>query len=193
MRNKTCRLSVIGTRPTRDSAVSADIRRELIQLLPRLRSFARSLAGAADQADDLVQASLEKALRNLASFTPGTRLDSWMFRIIRNTWTDTLRARRITVGNDAQAMEDLVGEDGRTTTEARLHLAEVRRAMDDLPEEQRIVLMLVCVEGMRYREVAQALDIPMGTVMSRLSRARLTLVEKLKSDPVGTVAPGSER
>lgn len=171
----------------------ADIRQELIQLLPRLRNFARSLAGAADQADDLVQASLEKALRNLAGFTPGTRLDSWMFRIIRNTWIDTLRARRETVSQDSEGMEDLVGEDGRRTAEARLHLAEVRRAMDDLPEEQRIVLMLVCVEGMRYREVAEALDIPDGTVMSRLSRARLALAEKLQPKSHRDMEPGSPR
>lgn len=173
--------------------MSADTRQELIQLLPRLRRFARSLAGAADQADDLVQASLEKALRNLAGFTPGTRLDSWMFRIIRNTWIDTLRARRDTVNQDAKTMEAVVGEDGRTTTEARLHLAEVRRAMDDLPEEQRVVLMLVCVEGMRYREVAEALDIPDGTVMSRLSRARLALADKLQPKSQGDMEPGSQR
>lgn len=179
--------------PEKDSAVSADIRQELIQLLPRLRRFARSLTGAADQADDLVQVSLEKALRNLSGFTPGTRLESWMFRIIRNSWIDTLRARRDTVAYDAEAMEAVVGEDGRRTTEARLHLAEVRRAMDALPEEQRIVLMLVCVEGMRYREVAEALDIPDGTVMSRLSRARLALAEKLKPKPIRDVEPGIQR
>jgi RNA polymerase sigma-70 factor, ECF subfamily len=160
--------------------VSSDPRTELIQLLPRLRRFARSLAGAADQADDLVQASIEKALRNLDSFASGTRMDAWMFRIIRNTWIDTIRARRDTVAYDADAADLLPGEDGRTTTEARLHLAEVRRAMASLPDDQRAVLMLVCVEGLRYREVAQVLDIPDGTVMSRLSRARLALAEKLK-------------
>jgi RNA polymerase sigma-70 factor (ECF subfamily) len=182
--------------------VSADIRTELIQLLPRLRSFARSLTGAADQADDLVQTAIEKALRNLGSFTTGTRLDAWMFRILRNAWMfrilrnawiDTLRARRATVEFDAEAADTLAGEDGRTTSEARLHLAQVRRAMADLPEEQRSVLILVCVEGMRYREVAAALDIPEGTVMSRLSRARLALAEKLKDKPLGAQQKGYPR
>ena len=170
-----------------------DIRTELIQLLPRLRSFARSLTGAADQADDLVQTGIEKALRNLDSYTPGTRLDAWMFRILRNAWIDTIRARRETVEFDAEAAETLAGEDGRTTTEARLRLTEVRRAMAGLPDDQRSVLMLVCVEGMRYREVAAALDIPEGTVMSRLSRARLALAERLKDKPLGAQQQGIRR
>ena len=161
-----------------------DLRHDLIALLPRLRRFARGLAGAADQADDLVQASVEKALRNLDGFTTGTRMDAWMFRIIRNTWIDTVRARRDTVDYDTEAADTVLGSDGRRTTEARLHLAEVRRAMASLPEDQRAVLMLVCVEGLRYREVAEVLDIPEGTVMSRLSRARLALADKLQDKPL---------
>lgn len=180
-----------GNRKT--NPVTDLLRAELIQLLPRLRSFARSLTGAADQADDLVQTGIEKALRNLDSYTPGTRLDAWMFRILRNAWIDTVRARRNTAEYDVDLAEAVAGEDGRATTEARLHLAEVRRAMDQLPEEQRSVLMLVCVEGMRYREVAQALDIPQGTVMSRLSRARLALAERLKDRPVGAQQQGFNR
>jgi RNA polymerase sigma-70 factor (ECF subfamily) len=173
--------------------LTEDIRTELIQLLPRLRSFARSLTGAVDQADDLVQTGIEKALRNLDGYTPGTRLDAWMFRILRNAWIDTIRTRRETVEFDAEAADTLAGEDGRTTSEARLHLSEVRRAMAGLPEEQRSVLMLVCVEGMRYREVAAALDIPEGTVMSRLSRARLALAERLKDKPEGAQQQGITR
>lgn len=166
---------------------------ELIELLPRLRSFARSLTGAADQADDLVQTGLEKALRNLDSYSPGTRLDAWMFRILRNAWVDMVRARRDTAELDGQAADSLVGEDGRKTTENRLHLEQVRRAMASLPEEQRSVLMLVCVEGMRYRDVAAALDIPEGTVMSRLSRARLSLAQKLKDKPLAAQQHGTSR
>lgn len=163
--------------------LSEDFRPALIAMLPRLRNFARGLTGAPDQADDLVQASLEKALRNPDGFSPGTRLDAWMFRIIRNTWIDMLRARRHGAIDDPEAAANVMGEDGRATTEARLHLAEVRRAMAGLPEEQRCVLMLVCVEGMRYREVAEALGIPEGTVMSRLSRARRALAERLMDAP----------
>jgi RNA polymerase sigma-70 factor (ECF subfamily) len=161
--------------------LSQDLKDDLIRLLPRLRAFARSLTGAADQADDLLQASVEKGLRGLDGFAPGTRLDSWMFRIIRNTWIDTVRARRPTVPIGDEDADTLAGDDGRRIVEARLHLADVRRAMMALPEEQRIVLMLVCVEGMRYREVAAALDVPEGTVMSRLSRGRLALADLLKA------------
>ena len=163
--------------------MTTDIRAEMITLLPRLRAFARSLTGAADQADDLVQITVEKALRNLESYAPGTRMDSWLFRIMRNAFIDMIRARRDTQPLDDAGADTLMGEDGRTTTESRLHLAEVQRAMAGLPEEQRMVLMLVCVEGMRYREVAQALDIPEGTVMSRLSRARLSLARLLNTIP----------
>lgn len=160
--------------------MTEDIRKELLLLLPRLRAFSRSLTGNVDKADDLLQASLEKGLRGIEGFTPGTRLDSWMFRIIRNTWIDTIRASRDTVALDDDIADALPGQDGRRTVEANLHLADVRRAMMRLPEEQRAVLMLVCVEGMRYREVAAALEIPEGTVMSRLSRARLTLADLLQ-------------
>lgn len=157
------------------------IESEIIDLLPRLRRFARSLTGAQDTADDLVQTGVEKALRRLDSFAPGTRLDHWLFRILRNAWIDTIRARRETGPLDAETSESIPGEDGRRTTEARLALAEVRRAMDALPEDQRVILTLVCIEGLRYREAAEVLDIPEGTVMSRLSRARLALMARLEA------------
>lgn len=158
------------------------MRTEMIQLLPRLRAFGRSLTGAQDQADDLVQQTVEKALRHSASFVPGTRLDSWMFRIMRNSWIDGHRARRPTVAlEDLETTAPLTGEDGRTVTESRIYLAQVRRVMDTLPQDQRSVLMLVCVEGLSYREVAQALGIPEGTVMSRLSRGRLALAAALET------------
>ncbi|HMO09685.1 MAG TPA: RNA polymerase sigma factor [Paracoccaceae bacterium] len=165
------------------------IRAEMIALLPRLRAFARSLTRAQDTADDLVQATCEKALRNLGGFTPGTRLDAWLFRIMRNAWIDTTRARR-----DHTAIDDLgeglepAGEDGRAVVMARLELADVARAVDALPEEQRSVLMLVCVEGMRYREAAEALGIPEGTVMSRLARGRAALVQMLDGNAARSVS-----
>jgi RNA polymerase sigma-70 factor, ECF subfamily len=165
----------------------------MIQLLPRLRSFARGLTGTVDQADDLVQQTVEKGLRNIGSYTPGTRLDSWLFRIMRNSWIDAIRARR-----DSQPLDEgpgltLVAEDGRVTTETRLYLQDVQRAMADLPEDQRSVLMLVCVEGMRYREVAEALEIPEGTVMSRLARARAALAVRLKQGPGAARSKGLGR
>lgn len=160
--------------------MSEAIKTEMIGHLPRLRAFARALTGAPDRADDLVQQTIEKALRGIAGYAPDTRLDSWLFRIMRNFHIDNLRARRPTTPlEDAELTAPLVGEDRRRVTEGRLHLAEVQRAMARLPEEQRVVLMLVCVEGLRYREVAETLGVPEGTVMSRLSRARLALAEVL--------------
>ena len=159
------------------------IRSELVEMLPRLRAFARSLAPSWDQADDLVQITVEKGLANLSGFTPGTRLDSWLFRIMRNAWIDQHRSARPTISiDDADSARTLMGEDGRRVTEARLELTRVERAMDTLPEDQRVVLMLVCVEGLRYREVSEALEIPVGTVMSRLSRARIALAAELGLD-----------
>ena len=159
-----------------------NVRDQIVILLPRLRAFARSLAPSWDQADDLVQLTAEKGLRNIGSFEPGTRLDSWLFRIMRNTWIDQYRSARPMVRLDDDTTGGLMGVDGRRVTEARLDLARVRAAMDRLPQDQREVLMLVCVEGLRYREVAEMLDIPIGTVMSRLARARVALAEDIGLD-----------
>lgn len=171
--------------------MSDTIRSEMIGMLPRLRAFARSLTRAQDTADDLVQVTCEKALRNLSAFVPGTRLDAWLFRIMRNAWIDQARARRETVAiGTGEGEVEIEGEDGRVVAESRLELAAVRRAIDALPEEQRSVMLLVCVEGMRYREAALALDIPEGTVMSRLSRARLALAAALNARPETHIRKG---
>ncbi len=158
-----------------------DIRTQMIDLLPRLRAYARSLSRSADVADDLVQQTCEKALRNLGAFQPGTRLDVWLFRILRNSWIDTVRARRATVALDdlQEAGVELPGEDGRRTVEARLQLSAVERAMATLPQDQQDVLAAVCVAGLGYREAADMLGVPQGTVMSRLSRARQALHQML--------------
>jgi RNA polymerase sigma-70 factor (ECF subfamily) len=167
------------------TATVEDIRDEMIHLLPRLRAFARSLTRAADTADDLVQQTCEKGLRNLGQFQPGTRLDVWLFRIMRNAWIDGHRARRETVALDemVEGGAQIAGEDGRRTVEARLELSAVERAMAQLPQDQQDVLALVCVAGLGYREAAETLGIPQGTVMSRLSRARLALHQALTAPP----------
>lgn len=156
------------------------VRRELLALLPRLRRFARALTRNADQADDLVQTAVERALRNLDGWTPGTRLDSWMFRIMKNSWIDELRSR--TVRDRVFAPEEAgatVGSDGAAAMETHLEAQAVRAAMEDLPEEQRLVVALVLVEGFSYRETAEMLDVPIGTVTSRLARGRLAIETRL--------------
>lgn len=157
--------------------MAADIRQQIILLLPRLRRFARGLTGSAAEADDLVQGSCERALRAIESWQPGTRLDSWLFRILRNLWIDDLRRRRVSVGSDEPF--DPPGEDGRTVTEARIDLGRVREHIAGLPPAQREVLVLVCIEDLSYREAAAVLDIPIGTIMSRLARARQALAASL--------------
>lgn len=159
--------------------IDEQTRAQMIALLPRLRRFARGLAGTADQADDLVQAACERALTRIDQWTPGTRLDSWMFRIIQTIWLDERRANKVRSGQgqvdpaDSAAPELTV--DGVRRMEAHLTFDAVRRAMQILPEEQRVVMMLVCVDGQTYKEAAETLGIPIGTVMSRLARARTAL------------------
>lgn len=154
----------------------SEARRDLVTLIPRLRRFARALTGRAAEADDLVQDTLERALRRLDQWKPGTRLDSWVFRIMQNGWIDTVRARAVRqryVQSDPDA--DAPGIDGRAALDAHLTLARAQRVLGDLPEEQRAVVALILIEGYSYREAAEILGVPEGTVTSRLFRARTAL------------------
>ncbi len=154
--------------------------RELIALLPNLRRFAISLTRSRDIADDLVQTTCEKALTSRDSYMPGTRLDAWLFRIMRNAWIDRLRRTRTEgVQLDIDDTAGLVGQDGGKTTENRLMLDATAKAIGELPDDQREVILLVCVEDLSYRDAAEVLDIPIGTVMSRLARGRKKLVDML--------------
>ena len=161
-------------------APSDTFRRDLVALVPKLRRFALSLTGNAADGDDLVQAACEKALRNAAQFAPGTRMDSWMYRIVQTLWLDDRRKRQLR-GAPLDPAEIEMSDDGRAASlpEDRLMLARTRAAMAELPEGQRAVLALVAIEGQSYREAAETLNLPLGTVMSRLSRAREALLPKL--------------
>ena len=160
------------------TAAGHDIGDRLIALLPNMRRFALSLARRPDLADDLVQQACERALAHAASFQPGTRFDAWMFRIIRNLWIDHIR-RDKTAGpqDDIEDRHDLMGDDGERSMEARLALGSVAEAMELLPADQRELMLLVCVEDLSYRDAAEVLGVPIGTVMSRLARARKKLAE----------------
>jgi RNA polymerase sigma-70 factor (ECF subfamily) len=153
---------------------------ELVKLLPRLRGFALSLTGSSHEADDLVQAACERALRAWQQWIPGTRLDSWVFRIMRNHWIDGIRKRK--AEGDPHSLEELpeVGaDDGNHVAETALTLDAVRGAIAKLPEDQRQVLLAVCAEERSYQDTADLLGIPIGTVMSRLARARGRLAAAL--------------
>ena len=160
--------------------MSDRFRQDLVTLVPKLRRFAYSLTGNRQDADDLVQAACEKALRNAAQFTEGTRLDSWLYRIVQTLWIDD-RRKRHRQGATIDPEDAILSDEGKAASlpEDRMMLARTRAAMADLPEGQREVLALIAIEGLSYRETAETLDIPVGTVMSRLSRAREALLPKL--------------
>jgi RNA polymerase sigma-70 factor, ECF subfamily len=152
---------------------------QLIAVLPRLRRFARGLTGVAAEADDLVQAACERALARQHQFQEGTRFDSWMFRIVQTIWIDQIRAREVRK-EDGDVAEERLGSDVAVRRiEARLALAEVRQAVDHLPPDQRATLLLVTVEGLSYKEAAAVAGVPVGTIMSRLARARIALQQQL--------------
>jgi len=155
--------------------VSARFGDQLIAVLPRLRRFARGLSGSVADADDLVQAACERALARQHQFQEGTRFDSWMFRIVQTIWIDQVRSRDVRK-EDGDIAEDRLGSDEPARrVEARLALDEVRRALDRLPPDQRTALLLVTVEGLSYKEAAEVVQVPVGTIMSRLARARIAL------------------
>jgi len=151
----------------------------MMALLPRLRRFALALSGRSADADDLVQDTVERALRNLDRFTPGTRLDSWMFRIAQNLWIDRLRANKVRAGTVNLDDAPDASVDGVRAAEAHALLSATLRALGELPQEQREVVALVLIEGMPYREAAEVLDVPIGTVTSRLARARDSLAARV--------------
>ena len=150
---------------------------QLASLLPRLRRFAHSLSRDAADADDLTQATIERALKSRGQWQPGSRLDSWAYRIMRNLWIDTARARSRKSAREAPEEEGLnVGEDPREAMDASLDLQRAMGAMGRLPDEQREVIALILVEGFGYREVSEMLGLPIGTVSSRLVRGRTALL-----------------
>jgi RNA polymerase sigma factor (sigma-70 family) len=153
----------------------------LLALLPRLRRFATGLCGNPADGDDLCQMSLERALANRSKWQEGTRLDSWMYRIMRNLWIDQARA-------NARRRETFVDEDaglsvgGAGAQDAAVELSMVDRAMQALPAEQREAVLLVMVEGYAYKEAAEIAGCPVGTLNSRLVRGRDALLSMLGED-----------
>lgn len=150
---------------------------EICELLPRLRRFARSLAGDPHDADDLVQTAVERALARASQWRKELGLDAWMFGIVRNAWIDEVRSRqrRWQIFAPAEAGEQVAVAplDGQEVA------MSVAAAMARLPEEQRVVVALVLVEGLSYKDAAAALEIPIGTVTSRLARGRDALQKML--------------
>jgi RNA polymerase sigma-70 factor, ECF subfamily len=154
-------------------------RKDLVQLLPRLRRFALSLCGHAADADDLVQMACERAMLKAAQWIPGTRLDSWLYTMTRNLWISEVRSRRVRTGAgqvDASESDELSTEVGAAEI---LQGNQIAALILTLPDGLAATLLLVSVEGHSYQEAADVLDIPIGTVMSRMSKARQLMKEKL--------------
>jgi len=146
---------------------------QIVALLPRLRRFARNLARDPHDADDVVQIAVERALTRLDQWRSDARLDSWLFKIVRNAWIDEVRARgrraKIFLPEEAGALMER--EIDRLSTEA---------ALARLPEDQRLAVGLVLVEGLSYKDAADVLEVPIGTLTSRLARGREALQGMLR-------------
>jgi RNA polymerase sigma-70 factor (ECF subfamily) len=156
-----------------------EVRDGLEPSLARLWRYALVLSKARDVADDLVQATCLRAIERADQYSPGTRVDRWLFAILRSIWLNEIRARRIREGSGFVAAEDALRTDGAREMETNITASAVLRTIDQLPEAQRETVLLVYAEGYSYAEAAAALAIPIGTVMSRLATARAALA-KLK-------------
>jgi RNA polymerase sigma factor (sigma-70 family) len=166
---------------------AVELRRELIALLPRLRRYAYGLTGTPHDADDLLQSTVERVL---AKGPPdAVDVDKWAFRICRNAWIDEIRARKVrspVALEDMGELEDVI--DGERVVLGKLAVREIRTAMDALPDDQRAALTLVVLEGYSYAEAASILETPIGTIMSRIARARVALGNALRGDLISATA-----
>lgn len=158
----------------------ADVRNRMIAFLPRLRRFCIAVAGSVDAGDDLVQSTVQRAMERIDQWQDGTSLESWMYRIARNIHIDAMRSKATRgVAVDMDAVGDLAGDDGVAIVEGRSDLAAARDALASLPDEQRTLIALVVLEGRSYKEAAEVLEIPIGTVMSRIARARKAMEQHI--------------
>lgn len=164
-----------------DAPLDPLIRQRIVAFVPRLQRFCRGLAGSHDAGDDLLQATVERALSRIGQWQPGTNLESWMFRIARNLQINAYRASIVRGHSvDIEAADEVRAGDLDLELEQRSELAAIERAMASIPLEQREVLTAVVLDGCSYAEAAELLEIPVGTVMSRLARARSAIRAKIE-------------
>jgi RNA polymerase sigma-70 factor (ECF subfamily) len=170
-----------------------EIRTGLGQHLSRLWRYAVTLSRQRDVADDLVQATCMRALERAAQFTPGTRLDRWLFSILHSIWLNEVRSRRVRAGQGFVDADTALVFDGAGEVETHIAANQVLRLVQELPEAQRSAVFLAYVEGLSYREVAEVLQVPIGTVMSRLAAARAKLAEATGTSAAKIVSEGGNR
>lgn len=159
-----------------------EFNQKLISLLPRLRRFALSLTKTSDAADDLVQTTYQKAIgakeRFVQSPDKDQNIDAWMFKIMRNAWLDELRSRKLTTDIDQPDLQ-LIDHTSTGKAEHQIMLQQTLDAIAGLPDDQREVIALVCIDGLSYKEAADITNTPIGTIMSRLARARKKLAKDM--------------
>ena len=167
--------------------VEVTFKQHLIHCMPALRAFAISLTGHRDRADDLVQETLMKAWANRTKFTPGTNLRAWLFTILRNEFYTVFRKRRREVEDADGAIAASVGV--HPEQEGHMDLADMKTALSRLPVDQREALLLVSASDMSYEEAAAVCGVAVGTIKSRVNRARAKLCELLQVDQAGEFGP----
>ena len=168
-----------------DGGVVADTEHLIAEQIPKLRRYARALLGDPIRADDLVQEALVRALSRSHLWQPGTDIRAWMFTILHNVHVNNQRQRRHR--DDSQELSDDRPEMATPATQERiLEMRDLARGLQLLPGPQREVVLLVGLEGMNYKQVAAVLDIPIGTVMSRLHRGREALRRLMTDGPAPT-------
>lgn len=176
-----------------DSRLQLEAAQQLVQLYPRLRRFAIGLSGSVSDGEDLLHAACERALEHVHQWQPGSRFDSWMYRIIQNLRINRLRSERLRGdGLEPVDAERQKGGDLTQELESQLTLDSVRVFMDRLPVDQRAVMLLICVEGMSYADAASTLGLPVGTVTSRLGRGRRALREFVEQTQPATTGHSRE-
>lgn len=163
------------------------------QLLPRLWRYGLVLSRQKHVADDLVQATCVRALERAGQFVAGTRLDRWLLAIMHSIWLNELRSQRVRQGQGFVDAEQELSFDGETQAQDQVLAAQVIKRVNALPEAQRETVFLAYVEGLSYKEIAEVLHIPVGTVMSRLAAARLKLAETAHSSALSEKSSGERR
>ena len=159
-----------------------EIRKGLPMLFPRLWRYGLILAGNQDDAMDLAQTTCLRALEKAENYRAGTRLDSWLFKMEQRIWLNEIRARTVRRGGGLQAVEEIDIPDPGPDQNTNFFVRQVLSSIYELPEAQRVTVLLVYVEGHKYAEAAEILDVPVGTIMSRLSVARKTVGERMTQE-----------
>jgi RNA polymerase sigma-70 factor, ECF subfamily len=185
----------ITAQVTSEAAIASDIdiKAELGQHLARLWRYGLVLSRQRHVADDLVQATCVRALERAGQFVPGTRLDRWLLSILHSIWLNEVRSQRVRQGQGFVDAESTLSFDGEQQAQSHVLAGQVIKRVNALPEAQRETVFLAYVEGLSYREVADILNVPIGTVMSRLAAARLKLAETPPTRASSSASTGDRR